>query len=168
MALHIVPANIAADGPTTPPARTRYAMSFDNGRLLAFADSFYELMCALSPGYEVFEPAMQASLRADYATAIALPVQSMQVLADAHEREQACALEDYAALLHHQPYEPADVAAWLELPAAADLLLPCTETASEHAHVLTDPRIGWVCAATEESLIRGLHEWSVIRLMHAE
>jgi hypothetical protein len=168
MALYIIDNNKSADGPISPPAETLYAMYFDGYRSIAFADSFSELMRAISPGYEVFDDDTQAEIRRDLASSIALPLQSLRLIPETHEREQAVAIESYTRLITDGDYDAQDIAAWLDLPAAGDLLLPCLEENAYHKHIINDPRIGWVCTATDELLLLGLHSWSFIRLMKSE
>jgi hypothetical protein len=167
MALFVLPNNKLVDGPVRPPVKTAYAMYFDNNRQVAFADTFVELMGAISPGYEVFEASMKYDIRSNLAESLALPVQSNHLLPDTHETEQAAALTTYAELLDTREYSPDAISDYLDFPAVHMLYLPCRIPEEHVEHIVKDDRLVWVCPATEESLLTSLHYWGVVRVMAA-
>lgn len=170
MALHIRTNNVAADGPVVPQVHTRFAMYFDNARQIAFADSFFELMCAVSSGYETLTEQWQRGIRVEFATSVAPIVQSNAIDSHLEEHDQAQALTDYAHLRQDDGLNVGKlIVRWCTTYSTSELVLAC-ELGNPHKICQPSPQsvvpnVSYLCPGTEESLLRSLHEWGIVKIM---
>lgn len=162
MALYVVPNNKTIDGAVQAPAATTYAMYFDAGAQVAFADSYSELMMALAPGYLLLPEATQAELRKSLAHTLAPLIQSNALNPDDPESLQASILDLHAQVLNGEA-KPEDITHWEESAVPAPLVVLC------HALHKKDhpdsPHYWHVCAASERLLVRSLHRYGIVKLM---
>lgn len=167
MALYIVQGNIDADGPITPPQKTKYAMSFEAGSKVAFADSFDELLVALVPGYNVVNTDIQLELRFSLATTLAPIIQANALDIELPEASQGAMLDLHAQWIAGTASSK-DLTAWENSGPIAPLLGIC-RSLSSHSHTAEDDSFyWWICPATSESLLRSLHSFGIVRLMVEE
>lgn len=175
MALIVMPNNVEADGPVTPPAHAdgstfRYCMYFHNGFDVAFADTYGELLQVLLPGYENLDEVGRAEQRILLGVAAANQVQAA-VIAEADL--SAVSDEDYRTLTAPR-IAPAVRADWWSCPVP----LVVVETAYEPwsdvprpASALSDtqdaPNLWWIRPGDEEEFLLSLHDVGYVRLLEA-
>lgn len=169
MALYIVQGNLDADGAITPPAPTAYAMYFEAGAKVAFADSYTELLTALVPGYDAVPDATCLALRDSLARTLAPLIQSSALDEELPESTQGLMLDLHAAYSAGTASEES-LASWRASGPVAPLVAICARD-EDHHHSLradTSEDIWWVCPATAEALILSLHTYGIVKLMEKD
>lgn len=169
MALYIMQGNLDADEPVSPPTKTKYAMSFENGTKIAFADSFLELMVAMVPGYAAVGEEIQMELRYSLGATLAPLIQANALDIELPESIQGAMLDLHAQWIANTASED-DLLSWRSSGPVAPLVGICRKISS-HVHSDHEEEASdywWICPATEESLLRSLHSFGIVRLMVAE
>lgn len=167
--------NRAEDGPVTPPehpdgASWPFCMYFRDGLMVAFADTYEELLYALIPGYQDMDSTEQAFHRVRLAQGAAAQIQG-RILAQV-ERDEVTDAE-WEVLIAPRGEEQPRADWWV---SAVPLVV--VETSYEPFTSVPRPASGiesedvetnlwWVRPEDEEDFLLSLHEVGFIRLMQS-
>lgn len=167
--------NRAEDGPVTPPEHPEggswpLCMYYRDGLMVAFADSYAELIFALIPGYQEMDEDEKAYQRVRLAQGAAAQVQG-RILAQVDRNDVSDADWDVLVAPRGQEQPRAD---WW----TSDVPLVVVETSYEPFTGVPRPASGlhaddaetnlwWVRPGEEDDFLVSLHEIGYIRLMQA-
>lgn len=176
MSVYVAKNTSDADEPLAPPARPDgsawpFAMYFNGGYDVAFADTYTELLDVLSPGYAALNDEVDVlTARIRLGVTAAVWAQTM-ILAEADG--EAVSESDYATLVAPKA-GPAVRADWWSCPiplvVVDGLYQPHTDVprpASALGDYKQTENLWWIRPQEEEDFLFSLHEVGYIRLMAA-